>query len=60
MLKPMAPLATAMRILGWCTLLYGVVELIHALKFYRDKQSWLQSQQQPQLDTYEEIKETED
>ena len=60
MLKPMAPLATAMLILGWCTLLYGVVELIHALKFYRDKQSWLQSQQHPQLDTYEEIKETED
>lgn len=55
--KPMAPLAMAMLILGWCTLLYGVVELINALKFYRDKKSWLQSQEQPQLDTYEEIKE---
>ena len=56
MLKPMAPLEMAMLILGWCTLLYGVVELINALKFYRDKKAWLQSQeQQPQLDSYEEV-----
>jgi uncharacterized membrane protein HdeD (DUF308 family) len=59
MLKPMAPLNMAMLILGWCMLLYGVVELINALKFYRDKKSWLQQhQEQPQqLDTFEEIKE---
>ena len=36
-LKPMAPLSMAMYILGWCTLLYGVTELINALKFYSDK-----------------------
>lgn len=53
--KPMAPLATAMLVLGWCTLLYGVVELINAFKFYRDKKNWQQSQGQPQLDSYEEI-----
>ena len=48
-----------MLVLGWCTLLYGVVELINALKFYRDKKVWLQQhQEQPQqLDTFEEIKE---
>jgi uncharacterized membrane protein HdeD (DUF308 family) len=58
MLKPMAPLATAMLILGWCMLLYGVVELVNSLKFYRDKKNWVQSQEQPQqLDTFEEIKE---
>ena len=57
MLKPMAPLEMAMLILGWCTLVYGVVELINSLKFYRDKKSWQLSQQQPQLDSYEEIKE---
>lgn len=58
MLKPMAPVEMAMLLLGWCTLLYGVVELINALKFYRDKKSWLQQQEQsqPQLDTFEEIK----
>ena len=55
MVKPMAPLAMAMLVLGWCTLLYGVVELINAFKFYRDKKNWQQSQEQPQLDSYEEI-----
>jgi len=55
MVKPMAPLATAMLVLGWCTLLYGIVELINALKFYRDKKQWLQSNDQPQLDTFEEV-----
>lgn len=56
--KPMAPLEMAMLVLGWCTLLYGVVELINALKFYRDKKSWIASQEQPpQLDAFEEIKE---
>lgn len=61
MIKPMAPVEMAMLILGWCTLLYGVVELINALKFYRDKRSWLKAQEQPQqLDTFEEIKEAEE
>lgn len=58
MAKPLAPLAMAMLVLGWCTLLYGVVELINALKFYSDKKNWeqlKQQQQQPQLDSYEEI-----
>ena len=60
MLKPMAPLETAMLILGWCTLLYGVVELVNALKLYRDKKAWLQQQDEPaQLDTFEEIKDGE-
>ena len=57
MLKPMAPLNMAMLILGWCMLVYGVAELINALKFYSDKKKLQQSQDQPQLDTFEEIKE---
>lgn len=61
MVKPMAPLEMAMLILGWCTLLYGVVELINAMKLYRDKQSWIKAQEQPQqLNTFEEIKEVEE
>ena len=61
MVKPLAPLNMAMLVLGWCTLVYGIVELIHALKFYRDKRSWLKAQEQPQqLDTFEEIKEAEE
>ena len=55
MVKPMAPLAMAMLVLGWCTLVYGVVELVNALKFYRDKKAWQQSQEQPQLDSFEEV-----
>ncbi len=61
LVKPMTPLSMAMLILGWCTLVYGVVELVNALKFYRDKKNWqqLHEQQQPQLDTFEEIKDEE-
>ena len=59
MVKPMAPLEMAMLVLGWCTLLYGVVELINAFKFYRDKKAWQQSQGQPQLDSYVEVTEAE-
>ena len=58
MVKPLAPLDMAMYVLGWCTLVYGVVELVNAMKFYRDKKAWLQSQEQPpQLASYEEVKE---
>ena len=57
LIKPMAPLEIAMLVLGWCTLLYGVTELINALKFYHDKKN-LQNQS-PQLDTFEEITEEE-
>lgn len=57
MLKPLAPLNMAMLVLGWCMLVYGVAELINALKFYSDKKKLQQSQDQPQLDTFEEIKE---
>lgn len=57
MLKPMAPLNMAMLILGWCMLVYGVAELINAIKFYSDKKKLQQSQDQPQLDSFEEIKE---
>ena len=60
LIKPLAPLEMAMLVLGWCTLLYGVVELINALKLYRDKKNWLKSQpQQPQLDSFEEVKSEE-
>lgn len=57
MIKPIAPLKMAMLILGWCMLVYGVVELINAFKFYSDKKKLQESQDQPQLDVFEEIKE---
>lgn len=57
MLKPMSPLNMAMLILGWCMLVYGIAELINALKFYNDKKKLQQAQDQPQLDAFEEITE---
>ena len=54
MVKPMAPLSAAMLVLGWCMLLYGVTELINTLKFYSNKKKL--QQKQPQLGTFEEIK----
>ena len=55
--KPMGPLSVAMLILGWCTLLYGVTELVNALKFYQDKKKL--KREQTQVDTFQEITETE-
>ena len=58
MVKPMGPLSAAMLILGWCTLLYGVTELINALKFYQDKKKL--KRQQPRVDTVETFEEVKD
>ena len=37
MLKPMSPASMAMLILGWCSLLYGVTEIINSLKIHSNK-----------------------
>jgi hypothetical protein len=54
MLKPLAPVQMAMVVLGWCTLLYGVTELINALKIHREKRKFAKAQEIP---VAEEIKE---
>jgi uncharacterized membrane protein HdeD (DUF308 family) len=54
--KPMAPLSMAMLILGWCTLVYGVTELINALKFYSDKKKFERSQTTDDIPMIEELK----
>jgi hypothetical protein len=48
------PPAIAMLILGWCTLLYGVTELINALKIHNEKRKYAKAQEIP---VAEEIKE---
>ena len=45
MITPMSPVSTAMLILGWCSLLYGVTELINSLKFHAEKRKYKQSQE---------------
>jgi uncharacterized membrane protein HdeD (DUF308 family) len=37
MLKPMDPASLAMIILGWCSLLYGVTEIINSLKIHSNR-----------------------
>ena len=46
-IKPMSPPAMAMLILGWCTLLYGVTELINALKIHNEKRKFAKAQEIP-------------
>lgn len=53
-IRPMDPPAMAMLILGWCTLLYGVTELINALKIHNEKRKFAKAQEIP---VAEEIKE---
>ena len=46
-IKPLAPAQMAMLVLGWCTLLYGVTELINALKIHNEKRKFAKSQEIP-------------
>ncbi|MCR4582039.1 MAG: DUF308 domain-containing protein [Prevotella sp.] len=46
-IRPLDPPAMAMLILGWCTLLYGVTEVINSIKIHRER-SKFQKQQEPQ------------
>ena len=46
-IKPLAPASMAMLVLGWCSLLYGVTEVINSLKFYSDKRKARQAQEIP-------------
>ena len=53
-IRPMDPPAMAMLILGWCTLLYGVTELINAIKIHNEKRKFAKAQEIPLA---EEVKE---
>jgi uncharacterized membrane protein HdeD (DUF308 family) len=56
MLKPMSPANIAMLILGWCSLLYGVTEIINSLKVQSNKRKAEKIQEIP---VAEEVKEEE-
>jgi hypothetical protein len=43
-----------MLILGWCSLLYGITEMINSMKFHANKKQFKQAQEIP---VAEEIKE---
>jgi uncharacterized membrane protein HdeD (DUF308 family) len=49
-IKPLAPAAMAMVVLGWCSLLYGVTELINAIKIHNEKRKFAKAQEIPVAD----------
>ena len=46
-IKPLAPAEMAMLVLGWCSLLYGVTELINSLKIYNEKRKFTKAHEIP-------------
>ena len=56
MIKPMEPASIAMLILGWCSLLYGVTEIINSLKIHANRRKAEKVQEIP---VAEEVKEEE-
>ena len=61
MVKPMETAQLPLMILGWCSLLYGVIELVNALKIHslrkaadRQREEW-ERQQSAEEDVAEEI-----
>jgi uncharacterized membrane protein HdeD (DUF308 family) len=46
-IKPMVPASMSMLVLGWCSLLYGVTELINSLKFHTDRRKFKETQEIP-------------
>ena len=49
----------AMLILGWCSLLYGVTEMINSMKFHADKRKFKQMQEIPVAEEVVEDEKTE-
>ena len=47
LIKPMETADLTMFFLGWCSLVYGITEIINSLKFYSDKRKFKQAQEIP-------------
>ena len=54
MIKPMEPASMAMLILGWCSLLYGVTEIVNSLKIHSNRRK---SEKAQEIPVAEEVKE---
>ena len=52
-IKPMAPASMAMLVLGWCSLIYGITELVNSLKIHNEKRKFAKAKEIP---VAEEIK----
>lgn len=56
-IRPMDPPSVAMLILGWCTLLYGVTEMINSIKFHADRRKYAKAQEIPQAEEVQQAEE---
>jgi uncharacterized membrane protein HdeD (DUF308 family) len=56
-IRPMDPASVAMLILGWCTLLYGVTEMINSIKFHSDRRKYAKAQEIQQAEVVQEAEE---
>lgn len=59
-IKPMAPVNMAMLVLGWCTLLYGITELINAMKIHAERRKAAKAEEIPVAEEIKEITEEEE
>lgn len=70
LIRPLNTLEATMFFLGWCSLVYGITEIINSLKFFSDKRKFKQAQEipvaeeiieeTPSTEVTEEIKPAED
>jgi uncharacterized membrane protein HdeD (DUF308 family) len=47
LIKPLETADLTMFFMGWCSLVYGITEIINSLKFYSDKRKFKQAQEIP-------------
>lgn len=47
LIRPLNTLEATMFFLGWCSLVYGITEIINSLKFFSDKRKFKQAQEIP-------------
>ena len=59
-IRPMDPASIAMLILGWCTLLYGVTEMINSIKFHSDRRKFVRAQEIQQAEEVTEVQDVEE
>ena len=59
-IRPMDPASIAMLILGWCTLLYGVTEMINSIKFHSDRRKFVKAQEIQQAEEVTEVQDAEE
>ena len=60
LIRPMDPASVAMQFLGWCTLLYGVTEMINSIKFHNDRRKYAKAQEIQQAEEVQEVEEIQD